>query len=76
MNNQPENLSHAVEVVTRYRIDGKEFNSHEAAIQARENAIEAFLRRPLLQVNGPRGESRFIEWVLANRAELRGLLDY
>ncbi len=70
--------SHAVKIVERYTIDGAEFKTFEAAIESREEKIEAFVR-PMLRAMMPAkaaNEIAAVQWILDNRAKLRGLLDY
>lgn len=67
--------SPAVSTVTRFVVDGAEFPTFEAAIEHRENQIEAKIRH-LFRDSSPFDQMAAVQWVLDNRAELRRLLDY
>lgn len=75
LDNDNATASPAVTTVTRYVMDGREFNTFNAAIKARENAIEAKIRH-LFRDASPRDQMEKIQWVLDHRAELRHLLNY
>lgn len=72
------NPSPAVEIVSRFRIDGKEFDSYEKAITHRENQIEEFLRKNCLNKTQtlPGDAIEIVSFILENRAELSRLLNY
>ncbi len=67
--------SPAVQTVARFIMDGAEFPTFAAAIEARENVIELKIRH-LFREASPRAQIENVQWVLDNRAELRRLLDY
>ena len=67
--------SPAVKTVARFIIDGVEFPTFAAAIEHRENQIEAKIRH-LFRDATLHGQIENVQWVLDNRAELRRLLDY
>lgn len=73
-----DRMSHAVERVEMYRMDGMLFTSHSAAIEHRENMIEERLRPVLNRYNtgSAADQISLISWIMSNRKDLRELLDY
>jgi hypothetical protein len=67
--------SPAVKRVHSYQIDGQTFPTFAAAIESRENRIEALVRH-LFRDSSPADQMKHVQWLLDNRAELRSLLDY
>ena len=70
-----QTVSHAVKQVAVYEIDGQRFDTFAAAIESRENKIEAKIRHLFRDAPFAR-QVECVQWVLDNRAELRALLDY
>ena len=72
---EDETDSPAVKRIDRFMMDGKEFPTFVAAIEAREDKIEAFIRH-LFRDSSPGDQTKHVQFILDNRAQLRSLLDY
>lgn len=69
--------SHAVEEVSRYVMDGKEFRTLSAAIQSREDKIGAILDSVGNTLGlSPGQKLNLVQWCLENRTALSRLLDF